>query len=146
MWDLPDLREREEIFKVHLHPLKVGQTTRCELFGQTNPLDFQERILQMSVMNRLLLLHGKVRKRLIDKTFLMRFDRIVGGLEKKSKIITPSEKKTIAFHEAGHATVSWMLEHAAPLVKVTIVPRGQSLGAAWYLPEGASNCADRTNA
>jgi cell division protease FtsH len=89
-----------------------------------------------NVCNESALIAARKSKKKVDRQdFLDAVDRIVGGLEKKSKIITPSEKKTIAFHEAGHATVSWMLEHAAPLVKVTIVPRGQSLGAAWYLPE-----------
>ena len=132
--DLPDLREREEIFKVHLNPLKVNKQLDVSFLAKQTP-GFSGADIA-NVCNESALIAARKSKKKVDRQdFLDAVDRIVGGLEKKSKIITPSEKKTIAFHEAGHATVSWMLEHAAPLVKVTIVPRGQSLGAAWYLPE-----------
>ncbi len=132
--DLPDLREREEIFKVHLNPLKVDKQLDVDFLAKQTP-GFSGADIA-NVCNESALIAARKSKKKVDRQdFLDAVDRIVGGLEKKSKIITPSEKKTIAFHEAGHATVSWMLEHAAPLVKVTIVPRGQSLGAAWYLPE-----------
>ena len=132
--DLPDLREREEIFKVHLKPLKVDKQLDVSFLAKQTP-GFSGADIA-NVCNESALIAARKSKKKVDRQdFLDAVDRIVGGLEKKSKIITPSEKKTIAFHEAGHATVSWMLEHAAPLVKVTIVPRGQSLGAAWYLPE-----------
>ena len=132
--DLPDLREREEIFKVHLNPLKVDKQLDVSFLAKQTP-GFSGADIA-NVCNESALIAARKSKKKVDRQdFLDAVDRIVGGLEKKSKIITPSEKKTIAFHEAGHATVSWMLEHAAPLVKVTIVPRGQSLGAAWYLPE-----------
>ena len=132
--DLPDLREREEIFKVHLKPLKVNKQLDVSFLAKQTP-GFSGADIA-NVCNESALIAARKSKKNVDRQdFLDAVDRIVGGLEKKSKIITPSEKKTIAFHEAGHATVSWMLEHAAPLVKVTIVPRGQSLGAAWYLPE-----------
>lgn len=132
--DLPDLREREEIFKVHLKPLKVDKQLDVSFLAKQTP-GFSGADIA-NVCNESALIAARKSKKKVDRQdFLDAVDRIVGGLEKKSKIITPSEKKTIAFHEAGHATVSWMLKHAAPLVKVTIVPRGQSLGAAWYLPE-----------
>ena len=132
--DLPDLREREEIFKVHLNPLKVDKQLDVSFLAKQTP-GFSGADIA-NVCNESALIAARKSKKKVDRQdFLDAVDRIVGGLEKKSKIITPSEKKTIAFHEAGHATVSWMLKHAAPLVKVTIVPRGQSLGAAWYLPE-----------
>ena len=132
--DLPDLREREEIFKVHVNPLKVDKQLDVSFLAKQTP-GFSGADIA-NVCNESALIAARKSKKKVDRQdFLDAVDRIVGGLEKKSKIITPSEKKTIAFHEAGHATVSWMLEHAAPLVKVTIVPRGQSLGAAWYLPE-----------
>jgi cell division protease FtsH len=132
--DLPDLREREEIFKVHLNPLKVDKQLDVSFLAKQTP-GFSGADIA-NVCNESALIAARKSKKKVDRQdFLDAVDRIVGGLEKKSKIITPSEKKTIAFHEAGHATVSWMLEYAAPLVKVTIVPRGQSLGAAWYLPE-----------
>ena len=132
--DLPDLREREEIFKVHLNPLKFDKQLDVSFLAKQTP-GFSGADIA-NVCNESALIAARKSKKKVDRQdFLDAVDRIVGGLEKKSKIITPSEKKTIAFHEAGHATVSWMLEHAAPLVKVTIVPRGQSLGAAWYLPE-----------
>ena len=132
--DLPDLRERKEIFEVHLKPLKSDPKLDVDFLSKQTP-GFSGTDIA-NVCNESALIAARKNKKKVDRQdFLDAVDRIVGGLEKKSKIITPDEKKTIAFHEAGHATVSWMLEHAAPLVKVTIVPRGQSLGAAWYLPE-----------
>ncbi|MGO3708013.1 MAG: ATP-dependent zinc metalloprotease FtsH [Mesonia hippocampi] len=133
--DLPDLKERQEIFEVHLKPLKkVKEELDTEFLAKQTP-GFSGADIA-NVCNEAALIAARKGKEAVGKQdFLDAVDRIVGGLEKKNKIITPKEKKTIAYHEAGHATVSWMLEHAAPLVKVTIVPRGQSLGAAWYLPE-----------
>ncbi|MCL6268020.1 ATP-dependent zinc metalloprotease FtsH [Flagellimonas myxillae] len=132
--DLPDLRERKEIFEVHLRPIKTAETLDLDFLAKQTP-GFSGADIA-NVCNEAALIAARKEKKAVNKQdFLDAVDRIVGGLEKKNKIITPEEKKTIAFHEAGHATVSWMLEHAAPLVKVTIVPRGQSLGAAWYLPE-----------
>ncbi|MEL4307894.1 ATP-dependent zinc metalloprotease FtsH [Joostella sp. CR20] len=132
--DLPDVRERKEIFEVHLRPIKTSETLDTDFLAKQTP-GFSGADIA-NVCNEAALIAARNGKKAVDKqSFLDAVDRIVGGLEKKNKIITPEEKKTIAFHEAGHATVSWMLEHAAPLVKVTIVPRGQSLGAAWYLPE-----------
>ena len=132
--DLPDLNERKEIFKVHLKPLKSDPKMDIDFLARQTP-GFSGADIANVCNESALIAARKNKKRVGRQDFLDAVDRIVGGLEKKSKIITPEEKKTIAFHEAGHATVSWMLEHAAPLVKVTIVPRGQSLGAAWYLPE-----------
>ena len=132
--DLPDLRERKEIFKVHLKPLKADAKLDVDFLAKQTP-GFSGADIANVCNESALIAARKNKKKVGRQDFLDAVDRIVGGLEKKSKIITPEEKKTIAFHEAGHATVSWMLEHAAPLVKVTIVPRGQSLGAAWYLPE-----------
>ncbi|MBO0342801.1 MAG: ATP-dependent zinc metalloprotease FtsH [Bacteroidota bacterium] len=132
--DLPDLNERKEIFEVHLRPIKTAETLDLDFLAKQTP-GFSGADIA-NVCNEAALIAARKEKKAVTKQdFLDAVDRIVGGLEKKNKIITPDEKKTIAFHEAGHATVSWMLEHAAPLVKVTIVPRGQSLGAAWYLPE-----------
>ena len=132
--DLTDLNERKEIFEVHLKPLKVGKTLDIEFLSRQTP-GFSGADIA-NVCNEAALIAARSDKKSVGKQdFLDAVDRIVGGLEKKNKIITKEEKKTIAFHEAGHAIVSWLLEHAAPLVKVTIVPRGQSLGAAWYLPE-----------
>ncbi|MEK6151667.1 ATP-dependent zinc metalloprotease FtsH [Flavobacteriaceae bacterium 3-367] len=132
--DLPDIRERKEIFEVHLRPIKTAETLDLDFLARQTP-GFSGADIA-NVCNEAALIAARKEKKAVTKQdFLDAVDRIVGGLEKKNKIITPGEKKTIAFHEAGHATVSWMLEHAAPLVKVTIVPRGQSLGAAWYLPE-----------
>ncbi|NER18399.1 ATP-dependent zinc metalloprotease FtsH [Spongiivirga citrea] len=132
--DLPDVRERKEIFEVHLRPLKISEGLDMDFLSKQTP-GFSGADIA-NVCNEAALIAARNNKKAVDKQdFLDAVDRIVGGLEKKNKIITPLEKKTIAYHEAGHATVSWMLEHAAPLVKVTIVPRGQSLGAAWYLPE-----------
>ena len=132
--DLPDLRERKEIFKVHLKPLKSDTKLDVDFLAKQTP-GFSGADIANVCNESALIAARKNKKKVGRQDFLDAVDRIVGGLEKKSKIITPEEKKTIAFHEAGHATVSWMLKHAAPLVKVTIVPRGQSLGAAWYLPE-----------
>ena len=132
--DLPDVRERKEIFDVHLRPIKTEETLDMDFLAKQTP-GFSGADIA-NVCNEAALIAARNEKKFVDKQdFLDAVDRIVGGLEKKNKIITPAEKKAIAYHEAGHATVSWMLEHAAPLVKVTIVPRGQSLGAAWYLPE-----------
>ena len=132
--DLPDIRERKEIFEVHLKPLKKSEELDTEFLAKQTP-GFSGADIA-NVCNEAALIAARKDKKAVDKQdFLDAVDRIVGGLEKKNKIVTPDEKRAIAFHEAGHATVSWMLEHAAPLVKVTIVPRGQSLGAAWYLPE-----------
>ena len=131
--DLPDINERKEIFEVHIKPLKLGEDVKVEFLAQQTPGFSGADIANMC--NEAALIAARQDKKAIEhQDFLDAVDRIVGGLEKKNKVITPKEKETIAFHEAGHATVSWMLEHAAPLVKVTIVPRGQSLGAAWYLP------------
>ena len=131
--DLPDINERKEIFDVHIKPLKLGEDVKVGFLAQQTPGFSGADIANMC--NEAALIAARHDKKAIEhQDFLDAVDRIVGGLEKKNKVITPKEKKTIAFHEAGHATVSWMLEHAAPLVKVTIVPRGQSLGAAWYLP------------
>ena len=131
--DLPDINERKEIFDVHIKPLKLGEDVNVSFLAQQTPGFSGADIANMC--NEAALIAARQDKKVIEhQDFLDAVDRIVGGLEKKNKVITPKEKKTIAFHEAGHATVSWMLEHAAPLVKVTIVPRGQSLGAAWYLP------------
>ena len=132
--DLPDLKERREIFKVHLKPLKSDGKLDIGFLAKQTP-GFSGADIANVCNESALIAARKNKKKVGRQDFLDAVDRIVGGLEKKNKIITPEEKKTIAFHEAGHATVSWMLEHAAPLVKVTIVPRGQSLGAAWYLPE-----------
>ena len=132
--DLPDLLERKEIFQVHLKPLKIDKTIDKNFLARQTP-GFSGADIA-NVCNEAALIAARKSKNKIGKQdFLDAMDRIIGGLEKKSKIISPIEKKTIAFHEAGHATVSWMLEFASPLVKVTIVPRGKSLGAAWYLPE-----------
>ncbi|WP_129752367.1 ATP-dependent zinc metalloprotease FtsH [Flavobacterium beibuense] len=135
--DLPDIRERKEIFEVHLKPLKKSENLDTEFLAKQTP-GFSGADIA-NVCNEAALIAARKDKKSVDKQdFLDAVDRIVGGLEKKNKIITAEEKRAIAVHEAGHATVSWMLEHAAPLVKVTIVPRGQSLGAAWYLPEERS--------
>jgi len=132
--DLPDIRERREIFEVHLKPLKKSENLDTEFLAKQTP-GFSGADIA-NVCNEAALIAARNDKKAVDKQdFLDAVDRIVGGLEKKNKIISTEEKRAIAVHEAGHATVSWMLEHAAPLVKVTIVPRGQSLGAAWYLPE-----------
>jgi len=132
--DLPDIRERKEIFEVHLKPLKKDKNLDTDFLSKQTP-GFSGADIA-NVCNEAALIAARNNKKAVEKQdFLDAVDRIIGGLEKKNKIITPSEKRAVAFHEAGHATVSWMLEHASPLVKVTIVPRGRSLGAAWYLPE-----------
>lgn len=132
--DLPDVRERKQIFAVHIAPLKTTKTLDIDFLSKQTP-GFSGADIA-NVCNEAALIAARKNKKAVGKQdFLDAVDRIVGGLEKKNKIITPGEKRTIAFHEAGHAMTSWLLEHAAPLVKVTIVPRGQSLGAAWYLPE-----------
>jgi ATP-dependent metalloprotease FtsH len=132
--DLPDVRERKKIFEVHLRPIKQAEKLDIDFLAKQTP-GFSGADIA-NVCNEAALIAARNEKKAVDKQdFLDAVDRIVGGLEKKNKIITPAEKRAVAFHEAGHATISWMLEHAAPLVKVTIVPRGQSLGAAWYLPE-----------
>lgn len=132
--ELPDLNERRAIFNVHLKPIKADKGLDIEFLSKQTP-GFSGADIA-NVCNEAALVAARKNKKKVQKQdFLDAVDRIVGGLERKNKIITPEEKKTIAFHEAGHATVSWLLEHANPLVKVTIVPRGKSLGAAWYLPE-----------
>jgi AFG3 family protein len=131
--DKPDLKGREEIFNVHLKPLKLGEdVSAAKLAVQT--VGFAGADIA-NICNEAALIAARRNKEKIDmQDFLDAVDRVVGGLEKKNKIITPNEKQVIAYHEAGHASISWLLEHAHPLIKVTIVPRGQSLGAAWYLP------------
>ena len=132
--DLPDIRERKEIFEVHLNNIKKSEHLDVDFLSKQTP-GFSGADIA-NVCNEAALIAARKSKKSVSKQdFLDAVDRIIGGLEKKNKIITPEEKRAIAFHEAGHATVSWMLEHAAPLVKVTIVPRGRFLGAAWYLPE-----------
>ena len=132
--ELPDLREREEIFKVHAKPLKIDDTVDLSFLAKQTPGFSGADIANLC--NESALIAARQNKKKIGKQdFLDAVDRIIGGLEKKNKIISPYEKKVIAYHEAGHAAVSWLVKHAHPLVKVTIVPRGNSLGAAWYLPE-----------
>jgi cell division protease FtsH len=132
--DLPELNERKDIFQVHLRPLKLVPNLDVEFLARQTP-GFSGADIA-NVCNEAALIAARKEKKFIEKQdFLDAVDRIVGGLEKKTMIITPDEKKSIAYHESGHATVSWLLEHASPLVKVTIVPRGKALGAAWYLPE-----------
>ena len=132
--DLPDLNEREAIFKVHLKKIKTATELDLSFLAKQTP-GFSGADIA-NVCNEAALVAARKNKNAVEKQdFLDAVDRIVGGLEKKSKIITPEEKKIIAYHEAGHATVSWMTRYASPLIKVTIVPRGKSLGAAWYLPE-----------
>ena len=132
--ELPDLKEREEIIQVHLRGLKLAEDFDVEFLAKHTP-GFSGADIA-NVCNEAALTAARHNKSAIDKQdFLDAVDRIIGGLERKSKIITPQEKKSIAHHEAGHATISWLLPHANPLFKVTIVPRGQALGAAWYLPE-----------
>ena len=132
--DLPELKERLEIFKVHLRKIKLAPGFDMDFLAKQTP-GFSGADIA-NVCNEAALIAARHNKAFVDKQdFLDAIDRIVGGLERKSKIISASEKKTIAHHEAGHATVSWILPHANPLLKVTIIPRGQALGAAWYLPE-----------
>src|SRR5690554_1517472 len=132
--DMPDLNERKEIFEVHLKPLKLAENLDIDFLARQTP-GFSAADIANLCNEAALIAARKDKKEVEMQDFLDAVDRIIGGLEKKNKIITPEEKRAIAFHEAGHATVSWLAEHAHPLVKVTIVPRGQSLGAAWYLPE-----------
>lgn len=132
--DLPDLNERKEVFGVHLRPLKLDNTVDIDLLARQTP-GFSGADIA-NVCNEAALIAARHSKPSVGKDdFLAAIDRIVGGLEKKTKVMTAAEKRAIALHEAGHATISWFLEHANPLIKVTIVPRGRALGAAWYLPE-----------
>ncbi len=135
--DMPDLNERKEIFQVHLKPLKLEKDLDVDFLARQTPGFSGADIANLC--NEAALIAARKEKKMVERQdFLDAVDRIIGGLEKKNKIITPEEKKAIAFHEAGHATISWLLQYANPLVKVTIVPRGRSLGAAWYLPEERS--------
>lgn len=132
--ELPDLTEREAIFKVHLRPIKLEKNFDITFLAKQTP-GFSGADIA-NVCNEAALIAARKNKTVVEKQdFLDAIDRIIGGLERKNKIISMEEKRTIAYHEAGHATVSWMLEHASPLLKVTIIPRGRALGAAWYLPE-----------
>jgi len=132
--DLPELKDREDIFKVHLKPLKLAEDVDISFLAKQTP-GFSGADIA-NVANEAALIAARKDKSKVEKQdFLDAIDRIVGGLENRSKVIKVSEKKAIAYHEAGHATVSWLLEHAHPLLKVTIVPRGKALGAAWYLPQ-----------
>src|SRR5699024_4752733 len=132
--DLPDIRERKAIFEVHVKPLKLNETIDYAFLAKQTP-GFSGADIA-NVANEAALIAARKNKSAVEKQdFLDSIDRIVGGLENRSKVIKPSEKKAIAYHEAGHATVSWLLQHAHPLLKVTIVPRGKALGAAWYLPQ-----------
>ncbi|MDH6310398.1 cell division protease FtsH [Dysgonomonas sp. PFB1-18] len=132
--DLPDLNDRKEIFKVHLRPVKIDDTVDVEFLARQTP-GFSGADIA-NVCNEAALIAARKGKKVVQKEdFTNAVDRIIGGLEKKNKVTTLEERKTIAIHEAGHATLSWFLEYANPLVKVTIVPRGKALGAAWYLPE-----------
>ena len=131
---LPELNERKEIFEVHLRKLKLDKDLDREFLAKQTP-GFSGADIA-NVCNEAALIAARHNKDCVGKEdFLAAVDRIIGGLERKNKVITPQEKKTIAYHEAGHATVSWLLKHANPLIKVTIIPRGRALGAAWYLPE-----------
>lgn len=132
--EMPDLEERKAIFKVHMKPLKLSSDVESDFLARQTP-GFSGADIA-NVCNEAALIAARRNKKMVERQdFLDAVDRIVGGLEKRNKIISPAEKKVIAYHEAGHASVSWLLEHAHPLVKVTIVPRGKALGAAWYLPE-----------
>ena len=131
--DMPDVNERKAIFQVHLKPLKLNKSVNVDRLSNQTP-GFSGADIA-NVCNEAALFAARSNKKTVsNKDFDEAIDRIVGGLEKRSKVISPEEKKTIAFHEAGHAIVSWLMEFASPLVKVSIVPRGQSLGAAWYMP------------
>ena len=131
---LPELKDREDIFKVHLKPLKLAEDIDYSFLAKQTP-GFSGADIA-NVANEAALIAARKNKSAVEKQdFLDAIDRIVGGLENRSKVIKPGERKTIAYHEAGHATVSWLLRHAHPLLKVTIVPRGKALGAAWYLPQ-----------
>ncbi len=132
--ELPDVNERKEIFQVHLKPIKTNSTLDIDFLARQTP-GFSGADIA-NVCNEAALIAARNGKKAVDKDdFLAAVDRIIGGLEKKTKVMTAEEKRTIALHEAGHATISWLLQYANPLVKVTIVPRGRALGAAWYLPE-----------
>ena len=132
--DLPDLNERKEVFGVHIRPLKLDDTVDIDLLARQTP-GFSGADIA-NVCNEAALIAARHNKTSVSKDdFMAAIDRIVGGLEKKTKVMTAAEKRSIALHEAGHATISWFLEYANPLIKVTIVPRGRALGAAWYLPE-----------
>jgi cell division protease FtsH len=132
--DLPDLNERKEVFGVHLRPLKLDISVDVDTLARQTP-GFSGADIA-NVCNEAALIAARNSKKAVDKQdFLDAIDRIIGGLEKKTKVMTQKEKEAIAIHEAGHATISWFLEHANPLIKVTIVPRGRALGAAWYMPE-----------
>lgn len=132
--DLPDLNERKEVFQVHLKPVKIDDTVDIDLLARQTP-GFSGADIA-NVCNEAALIAARHNKKSVSKDdFLSAVDRIIGGLEKKTKVMTNDEKRTIALHEAGHATISWFLQYANPLIKVTIVPRGRALGAAWYLPE-----------
>jgi cell division protease FtsH len=135
--ELPDLNERAEIFNVHLRPLKLSEEVKVDFLAKQTP-GFSGADIANVCNESALIAARRNRESVTKQDFLDAVDRIIGGLEKKNKIISQEEKKTIAFHEAGHATISWLLEYAHPLVKVTIVPRGKALGAAWYLPEERS--------
>ena len=135
--DMPDINERKEIFNVHLKPIKLEENIDINFLAKQTP-GFSGADIANLCNEAALIAARKSHESVTKQDFLDAVDRIIGGLEKKNKIITKEEKKAIAFHEAGHATVSWLLKHAHPLIKVTIVPRGQSLGAAWYLPEERS--------
>ena len=132
--DMPDLTERKAIFDVHLRPIKVDESIDIDFLSRQTP-GFSGADIANVCNEAALYAARKGRDQVIHQDFLDAVDRIIGGLEKRTKIISEEEKRTIAFHEAGHAVVSWLVEFASPLVKVSIVPRGQSLGAAWYLPE-----------
>lgn len=135
--DMPDLNERKEILQVHLKPIKLENNIDIDFLSKQTP-GFSGADIANLCNEAALIAARKDKKQVEKQDFLDAVDRIIGGLEKKNKIITVEEKKAIAYHEAGHATISWLLQYAHPLVKVTIVPRGQSLGAAWYLPEERS--------
>ena len=132
--ELPNQNERREIFQVHVRDLKLGPDVDLDFFARQTPGFSGADIANLC--NEAALISARNNKNQIEKEdFLSAIDRIIGGLERRGHIISPEEKKTISYHESGHAAVGWMLEHASPLVKVTIVPRGKSLGSAWYLPE-----------
>ncbi len=132
--DLPDMNERREIFKVHMKPLKLSDDVDIEFLSKQTT-GFSGADIANVCNEAALIAARKEKKQIFQQDFMDAIDRIIGGMEKKNKIVSEEERRTVAYHEAGHATVSWMTEHASPLVKVTIVPRGRSLGAAWYLPE-----------
>ncbi len=132
--ELPDLKERREIFLVHMKPLKLDDSINLDFLAKQTP-GFSGADIANVCNESALIAARQENDKIMPEDFMNAIDRIIGGLEKKNKIISPKEKKTVAYHEAGHAAISWLLEHAHPLIKVTIIPRGKSLGAAWYLPE-----------